>query len=160
MKQGIIRSLVLLFLLGGIQTVGQAATYYYITPSTTTPPDVKLYSYGGIDGDYYRERDFYLLYGAYTTNQRYVENKPYVMLRVNIPADGRYLVNFSASRGTAKLRHQYSGPIIREWDFRNASCNPCDYLVQLDLSQGYHYFYFWTQDSYKYVYSASVVSDQ
>jgi len=158
-NESIVR-LVLLLFASVIYTSGQAATYFYITPSTTTAPQVKLYSYGGIDGDYYRQNNVYLLYGAHSTGVSYVENKPYILLWVNIPADGRYLVNFSASRGTAKLRHQYNGPIVQEWNYNNSTCNPCDYLARLDLAAGYHYFYFWSQDYYKYVYSASVVSDQ
>ena len=57
-------------------------------------------------------------------------------------------------RGSAAFHY---GPIIKTWDFSGDTCNPCDYLTAEYLTEGYHYFYFWSEQ-YLYVYSASVDS--
>jgi hypothetical protein len=127
------------------------------TPSESTSSRIALMSYGAIDAYYYRSRNTYMLYPYYASTTQgniYAEGKPYVRLYVYIQSEGNYLINFSASGGTARLRHQSGGPVF---DLRGVNCTgSCDYQLPVRLSAGYHYFYFWSNDSYKYVYSASV----
>jgi hypothetical protein len=101
---------------------------------------------------------FYLYHGDSSTNSA-TENKPYAYLRFSVPATGTYLVNVQAGRGKAKMRHQYSGPIIDTWDFTAQPYGTYDYLTAEYLEQGYQYFYFWPDGgSSFYIYSASLVS--
>jgi len=69
----------------------------------------------------------------------------------------RYRINYSASPGPTKLRHQSYGPIIENWDYTGKNCNPCNHQVIRELSAGYHYLYLWgSNNQSRYVYSASV----
>jgi len=120
----------------------------------------------------YTSNGFMNLYGARVfTNSRYYlssydpwnypgsENNPYAYLQFSIPATGTYLINVQATRGKAKLRHLYGGPIIDTWDFTAQPYGTYDYLSAEYLEQGNHYFYFWPDEgSTFYIYSASLES--
>jgi|GEM_PF-6668935 len=98
----------------------------------------------------------YLLVSYDSVSNSNSENKPYAFLRFSVPTTGTYLINVQASRGKAKLRHQYNGPIIGTWDFTTKPYGTYDYVTKDNLAQGTHYFYFWPEESYIYVYSASL----
>ena len=149
----------LLALINPIATAHAAGGLYsvYLTPGSNTLPSARIYGFGVVDYDYTRKQDAYLLHHYGSTTRKYAEGKPYVMLTVNVPKTGDYLINFKGSRGRAKLRHQPSGPVVNEWDLRSTACDPCDYVASLELDAGYHYFYYWTDDAYQWVYSASVM---
>lgn len=137
-------------------TTTSSTTEMYATPSRSSASAVQLSSVGAYDTYYYRSRDMYLLYNYYasTTNIGYAEGKPYARLYAYIPSDGNYLVSFRASPGSARMRHNTNGPIVGDWNM--SGCNPCDYTSVVRLRAGYNYFYFWANDSYKYVYSATI----
>jgi len=132
----------------------------YLTPSTSGDKNklsARMYAYGVLDYSYARSRDYYLLYPSMiSTNMTYTENKPFVRLSFYAPTAAYYKINFSASRGTAQLKHQNNGPIIMTWDYKAKSCNPCNYQVIKYFSAGHHNLYYWTKDSYQYVYSAAI----
>lgn len=87
------------------------------------------------------------------------ENHTFAYLKFYVPAIGTYLVNVRANKGKAKLRHQYNGPIIADWDFTAQSYGTYDYLTAEFLEQGLHYFYFWPDDFTSFsLYSASLES--
>lgn len=141
--------------IGTAYAVGEKYSVH-LTPSRNMMPGGRLYGIGVVDSDNSRRQDAYLLHQFGSTTRSYAESRPYVMLTVTVPYTGRYLVSFRASRGTAKLRHQPSGPVINEWDKRSESCDPCDYVALVELEAGDHYFYYWTNDAYQFVYSATV----
>jgi hypothetical protein len=128
---------------------------YYLTPSTTYTSNAYMVLYGA---RVYPGNQYYLASYDSISNS-YTENEPYAFLRFSVPATGAYLINVQASRGKAKLRHQYNGPIIGTWDFTAQSYGTYDYITSVNLAQGTHYFYFWPDGSSKssmYVYSASL----
>ena len=132
----------------------QSAFSLYLTPQNRYTPNP--YGYMHIFGPAYWGS--YRLQGKgqiIINHTTLTENKPYVYLAFNVPADGWYLINFQASQGKAKLRHRV-GPIIETWDFTAQSCSRCDYLTAEYLVAGHHYFYFWPDETDFYFYSASV----
>ncbi len=106
---------------------------------------------------YYNDR-FYLSSTDRGYNSANAENKSHAYIKFYVPSTGDYLINISAGRGKAKLRHQSGGPIIDTWDFRNVPYGTYNYLTAEYLAQGNHYFYFWPDDSGFYIYSVSLES--
>ena len=101
----------------------------------------------------------YRLVASDTFFTTYTENKPFAYFRFSVPATGTYLVNVQASKGKAKMRHQYGGPIIDTWDFSAQPSGTYDYLTAEYLEQGGHTFYFWPDvSSHFYIYSGSLES--
>ena len=132
---------------------------YSFTLTPSEPTFAKLYSYLVIYGArVYGESP--LLYGSRTYSPSPVsEERPYVYFRVYAPESGEYVVNIQGTRGQAKLRHQYSGPIVAQWNYSSSTSYDANYTSVLRLEAGYHYFYFWpTNSSYFYVYSVSFES--
>ena len=103
--------------------------------------------------------NMYRLVASDTFFTTYTENKPFAYFVFSVPATGTYLVNVQASKGKAKMRHQYGGPIIDTWDFTAQSGSTFDYLTAEYLEQGRHIFYFWPDVSSNfYIYSGSLES--
>ena len=125
---------------------------YYLTPGSSYTSSAYMVLYGA---RVYPDNR-YLLTSYDSISNSNSENKPYAFLRFSVPATGTYLINVQASRGKAKLRHQYNGPIIGTWDFTAQPYATYDYVTKDNLAQGTHYFYFWPEASSIYVYSASL----
>jgi hypothetical protein len=102
---------------------------------------------------------YWYLNGYYTLNTTYTENQPFVYVYFRAPAAGYYIIDFEGSRSKAKLRHQYSGPIMETWDLTSQSCYRCNYATMEYLEQGTHYLYFWPDgNSRLYLYSVDITS--
>jgi len=143
--------------LNPIQPAMAQGTYsVFVTPSDRYSSSPFAYLYGRFVTAYY---NFDYLYGGYNVPNSYCENKPCEQFRVNVPSTGDYIINFSAhnySGGVGRLRHQYNGPVIEDWNFAGAGCTTCNYATVEYLAAGWHNFYFWAPSGYLYVYSASV----
>jgi len=111
-------------------------------------------TYGG-----YQWRSQYPIIGPnYPWNTSWTENKSYVHYVVVAPSSGWYLLEIRAGSAQTKLRHQYNGPIIGEWDHTNTSCTLCYYTTVEYLEAGNQYFYFWSVANNPYVYGVTVES--
>jgi hypothetical protein len=89
-----------------------------------------------------------------------VENKPYATFMTSIPTPGLYLIDVAAGPMFAKMRHQFSGPIVGSWDFRSPGCSErvCHYVTVEYLAAGRQYFYFWPAEGSAYIYSVTIES--
>lgn len=84
---------------------------------------------------------------------------PLARLYVNVDTDGWYIVNFEAkgtSGSSVSMKHYEGGAYstVASWTYSGAT-QSCPVL--LELSAGYHYFY-WISSSSVYVYEANVYS--
>ena len=128
----------------------------FVTPTNrfSSSPYGTLYGYFVFA---YNNRDY--LNAGYNVPMQYCENKSCEYLTVKVPTTGDYIINFSAYNyqgGVGRMRHQWNGPVIEDWNFAGADCNTCNYATVEYLAAGYHTFFFWAPSGYLYVYSASV----
>jgi len=134
----------------------QSPVSIVLTPGDPVTSNSYLTLYGA---RVYSNDRFYLYSGDPGYNSTNAENKSHAFFRFYVPSTGDYLINISASKGKAKLRHQSGGPIIDTWDFMGLPWGPpYNYLTAEYLAQGYHYFYFWPDNSGIYIYSVSLES--
>lgn len=139
------------------QAEAQTAVSMYLTPQNWVVSSP--YSYLGLYGVIY-DATYYHFHAGYSTPWSAVENKPFVRTLFTAPASGWYIIDVRATSAAAKLRHQYSGPIIETWDAASVPCTGgiCDYATMEYLQQGAHYFYFYSPTTSYLFYSVSIES--
>lgn len=127
-----------------------------------TPVNIHLTPGGGyVGGNYVAMYGAYLnpngsnyLYSSWSNSQfaSYSNNLPFAYVRFYVASGGYYDLSFKATNGKMKLRHQYNGPIIEEWDFSTPPTGwPGLYATKEWLDPGYHYFYFFQAPGSNYV---------
>ena len=128
-----------------------------LTPkaSYVSDPLAYLRFYGGTTyASYYNT--YTLLRGTSYGGSANTEQQPFAVFMVTVPTSGNYMVSVQGSGGAAKMRHNYGGPILEAWE-ADGSYGTRNYSTVEHLAAGRHYFYFWpTQGSYVYFFSASV----
>ena len=120
------------------------------------------YGYIGLYGGYtYSTVTWYRLHNYYSTNSSTTEQKPFIYLSTNLPAEGYYLVDVQTSPSLTKLRHQYNGPILETWDYQSGCGSSICHNVTVDYyAAGYQYWYFWIDPAVggAYFYSITIKS--
>ena len=121
-------------------------------------PNGYFLAYGAMAGSGNSMNNFITLYnhgpniiGSQTTNA-------YGYVRVSIPSDGWYIVNFEAyGGGPASMKHLEAGgfPEVQSWDY-TGSYGTHSYPALVELAAGYHYFYFVIPSSYVKIYEVNV----
>jgi hypothetical protein len=142
---------------GASEAFAQSTVSVHLDPqnSYNGTPYSRMYGYGVI----MFSPTYCYLNGSVTWTNPNTEDQPYAYVFFQAPAAGYYIIDFKASRGRAKLRHQSNGPIIDTWDLTSQSCYSCDYATMEYLEQGNHYLYFWPDGNYGlYLYSVDITS--
>ena len=101
----------------------------------------------------------YIPSSSWTTNLGIQVTKPLAYLKANVSSDGWYIVNFEASvtSGTSvNMKHFEGGtyPTVESWTGSGISSYP----ALLELSAGWHYFYWINSSSTAYIYEVDVYS--
>jgi hypothetical protein len=114
---------------------------------------------GGYYNTYPGRARFYNYYNSSLGTRIY---KPLAYVKINAPSSGWYLFNFETYNGAkATLKHSVSGSgyvTVQTWDERSHT-GWTDHPALINLSAGYHYFY-WTVEPgssfYVYLYRVSI----
>ena len=132
---------------GGVPAAGEALQDWSValTPASPSTTDANMYGVGVLDPYW---SDYWRLYASTSwSSLGYSVAGSYLVLRINVPADGWYIVNlygrFSSADQLVVKRHAGSGSweTLETFNYDGMSSGWYDNPVLLELAAGWHYLY-------------------